>query len=73
MNENHLNVIYTIDGSDNKIAESIIENSKQNDIEIHTLNSMQNITKHDIDAGITYLDVMEDNLNILKLDANICK
>lgn len=51
-----------IDGSDGKIAQSVIDNAKGKDIETLTLNSMQ--SAHEKDE--TYLSVMESNLSVLK-------
>ena len=56
--------IFTIENSDNKIANSIISASNTS-AEIVTLNSMQNITRKDIEDGVDYLSIMEDNYKVL--------
>ena len=61
-----LPAVMTIEGTDRRIAETIVQNTKSKDLEILTLNSLQSITKKDIANGMTYLSVMENNLNILK-------
>lgn len=61
-----LKTVLTIDKSDQKIAKTIIANSKSKDAKILTLNSMQTVDKKQIDAGATYLKIMQDNLNVLK-------
>lgn len=66
VNELELPVILTIDGSDQKIAETIVQNTETKDQNILTMNSMQSITTQDIQDGKTYLSIMEDNLTVLK-------
>ena len=61
-----LKSVLTIEGGDKSIAETIISNCKTPDVKILTLNSMQGTTSSDVNAGITYLSVMEKNLEILK-------
>ena len=61
-----LKAILTIENSDGKIAETIKNNSKNTDREIMVLDSMQATTSKDIKAGVTYLTIMEKNLEVLK-------
>ncbi len=61
-----LNSVMIIDGSDDKIAKTVIENTSSGGQRILVLNSMQSITQSDIESGVTYMSVMEDNLNVLK-------
>lgn len=56
----------TIDGSDQKIAKTIIDNTKAQNQEILTLNSMQAATADDVANGASYTSIMEDNLKVLK-------
>ena len=56
----------TIEKSDQKIAKTIIENTQNKDQSILTLDSMQSTTSADAANGMTYLSIMEGNLNILK-------
>lgn len=58
--------VLTIEKSDQKIAKTIIENTKGKNQNILTLDSMQSTTSDDVANGTTYLSVMEYNLNILK-------
>ena len=58
--------VMTIEKSDQKIAKTIIENTKDKDQNILTLDSMQSTTFDDVKNGTTYLSVMEKNLEILK-------
>ena len=59
-------MVLTIENSDQKIAKAVIENTKTKDQKILTLNSMQSVTTQDVEEGITYLSIMENNLKILK-------
>ncbi len=65
-----LPVVLTIEGSDRRIAETIIENTMGKDQRILSLDSMQGTTSADIDAGYTYLSIMEHNLDILTAALN---
>ena len=58
--------VMTIEKSDQKIAKTIIENTKDKNQKILTLDSMQSTTSEDVKSGTTYLSVMEDNLEVLK-------
>ena len=58
--------VLTMEKSDDRIAQTVIENTKAKDQKILQLNSMQSITSEEIVDGATYLSVMEDNLNVLK-------
>ena len=58
--------VLTMEKSDDRIAQTVIENTKAKNQKILQLNSMQSITSEEIADGATYLSVMEDNLNILK-------
>ena len=58
--------VLTMEKSDDRIAQTVIENTKAKDQKILQLNSMQSITSEEIADGVTYLSVMEDNLKVLK-------
>lgn len=61
-----LRYVMTIEKSDQKIAKTIIQNTKEKNQQILTLDSMQSTTSKDVENGTTYLSVMADNLNVLK-------
>ncbi len=62
-----LPAIFTIDGSDGKIARAILDASKNSkNAEVLILNSMQSVKDEQIKAGGDYLSIMQDNLNVLK-------
>lgn len=66
IDELSIKTVLTIDGSDSKIAETIVSNTASKDQQILTLDSIQSVTKNDIKSGMTYLSIMESNLAILK-------
>ena len=64
--EMSLPAVLTIDGSDGKIAETIVKNTDSGDQQILKLDSMQSVTAADIRDGASYLSLMEKNLLVLK-------
>lgn len=62
-----INTILIIENSSDSIANTIIENTASKDQQILAINSMQGTTSKDVDAGVTYLSIMKDNLEVLKL------
>ena len=58
--------IMAIENSNQKIAKTIIENTKEKNQKILTLDSMQSTISDDVKNGTTYLSVMEKNLEVLK-------
>ena len=61
-----LKTVFTIENSDQKIAETIIANTNSKDAKILSLDSMQSTTSEDVAAGATYLGIMEENLKVLE-------
>ncbi len=61
-----LPAILTIDGSDQKIAQTIAGNTAGADIAVLTLDSMQSVTAEEIESGVSYLSIMRENLDVLK-------
>ena len=66
VDELDLPCVMTIEGSDHKIAETIIRNTADKDKKVLTMDSMQAVTASDLKDGKTYLSVMEKNLEALK-------
>ncbi|MCR5395887.1 MAG: metal ABC transporter substrate-binding protein [Lachnospiraceae bacterium] len=66
VDELSLPAVLIIDGSDGKIAETIVESTTNKNQQILTMNSMQSTTSDDVENGMSYLSVMKDNLSILK-------
>ena len=63
--ELNLNCILTIDGGSRQLAETVLQNTENPRRKILSLNSMQSVTKKDIENGMTYVSVMKDNLTVL--------
>lgn len=66
LDETKINTVLTLEGSNKKIAETIVATSKNKSAQILSMNSMQSVTLNDIKKGVTYLSIMEENLGTLK-------
>ena len=66
MDELKLPAILTIEGPQHTVAETVRMNTKTKDAEILTMNSMQSFTQSDTEGGMTYISVMEENLEVLR-------
>lgn len=63
--ELRLPVILTIENLDGRIAEAVKSNTTKKNQKILAMNSLQSVTKEQIADGITYLQVMQENLSVL--------
>jgi zinc transport system substrate-binding protein len=70
LSELELDAVSIIDGSDKRLAQVIIENSNNNNRQIIIFNSMQSVSKSDIENGTTYISAMKENLEMLKIALN---
>ena len=61
-----LPAVLTIEGSDGRLAETVVQNTKHAAPRILTLDSLQAVTEKDIQSGTTYLSVMEKNRAVLE-------
>ena len=61
-----LRTIMQIESADGKIANTIKATTKAKDQTVLTLDSMQSVTAGDVENGVTYLSIMEKNLDVLK-------
>ncbi len=66
VDELDLGAVMTIEGTDHRIAETVVQNTKTKNQRILTLDSMQSVTAKDAAEGTTYLGIMESNLTVLK-------
>lgn len=66
VDELSLHSVMTIENSDQKIAETIVQNTKTKDARILTMDSMQSVSAADVQNGASYLSIMESNLAVLK-------
>lgn len=61
-----LNTVLTIEGTDHRIAETVVENTASSDQQILSLDSMQSVTAEDVANGASYIEIMRSNLDILR-------
>ena len=61
-----LPAVITLEGTNHKIAETVISTSKNKTAQILTMDSMQSVTSDDVKNGANYLSIMEKNLETLK-------
>ena len=66
VDELSLPAVITIEGTDHRLAETIIQNTKSKDQKILTVDSMQAVTSQALESGVSYLSIMENNLEVLK-------
>ncbi|MBO6301107.1 MAG: zinc ABC transporter substrate-binding protein [Ruminiclostridium sp.] len=65
MDELGCKTIYTIENSDKSIAQTIIGSTQAKDQTVAELNSLQSVSRADIDGGATYLSLMRGNYDVL--------
>lgn len=58
--------VLTIEGKNHKIANTVVDNTKNKNQKVLTMDSMQSTTSKDVKDGATYLGIMEKNLEVLK-------
>lgn len=66
IDELSLKNVITIENRTHKIPETVIESTKNKNQNILRMNSLQSVTNKQIMDGMTYLDVMKSNLDVLK-------
>lgn len=66
IDELSLHTVLTIEGTDHRIAETIIQNTAKKDQQILSMDSLQSVTSADVEKGVSYLSVMQENLDVLK-------
>lgn len=66
VDELNLSTVLALEGSDKKIAEAIVSAAEKEDVQILLMDSMQQTTSKDIEDGVTYLSIMEKNLQVLE-------
>ena len=64
MDELALPAVMTIEGTDHRIAETIVQSTADKNQQVLTVDSMQGTTAKAISEGVTYLGVMEKNLAV---------
>lgn len=66
IDEINADTIFTIEGSDNSIANAIISSTEKKNQKIAHLNSIQSVNSEQVKNGTTYISIMKSNLDILK-------
>ena len=61
-----LNTVLKIESGDGKIARTIVQNTKNKNAKVLTMDSIQSTTLKQAKAGTTYLSIMEGNLKVLE-------
>ena len=61
-----LNSVLKIESGDGKIARTIVQNSKNKNAKVLTLDSIQSTTLKQASNGTTYLKIMENNLQVIE-------
>ena len=61
-----LNAVLKIEKSSDKIAKTVIDNTKQKNAAIVEMHSLQAVSADDISKGASYLKIMESNLAALQ-------
>jgi len=62
--------VLTMEGKQHKIAETIVQNTRDKDQQILTMDSMQGTTAADVQNGTSYLSIMRSNLKALQTALN---
>ncbi len=70
VDELDLTSVITIEGTNHKIAQTIVKNTKGKNQKILALDSMQSVTSEDVENGETYLSIMQNNLTVLEQALN---
>lgn len=68
--ENALPYVMVLENNTQGIAKQVIDNTKSKDQGILVLNSLQSVTREDIESGATYLGLMKEDLAVLKTALN---
>ena len=66
VDELDLPAVMTIEHPKTRIADTVVETTAAKDQKILAMDSMQSITARDILSGVTYLSIMESNLDVLR-------
>lgn len=68
-----LPAVLAIDGSDQKIARTIADNTRTRDQKVLMLDSMQSVSEDEIEKGESYLAIMNRNLDVLSEALNVTR
>ena len=65
LRESGAGALIILESSTEDLARTVISNSGAEDVDILVMDSMQSITAKDVDAGASYLSIMEKNLAVI--------
>ena len=65
LRESGAGALIILESSTEDLARTVISNSGAEDVDILVMDSMQSISAADVDAGVTYLSIMEKNLAVV--------
>ncbi len=66
LDEERLGCVLIIEGSEDRLARTVIDSSQSGGQQILTLDSMQSVTAEEIEDGATYIGIMEANLEVIR-------
>ncbi len=70
INAHNVKTLITLEKSAVNITDTLIKESGRSDITVQSVSSMQNVSKKDIENGITYIRTMYENLEIFRKAMN---
>lgn len=70
VDELDLSCVLTIEGTNHKIAETIVSSTSTKNQQVLSMDSLQSTTAQDVKKGTTYLSVMQKNLEVLEAALN---
>ena len=65
VDELNLPTVLTIEGGQHRVAQTIVETTRDKNQKVLTLDSMQGVTAANVAAGVSYLEIMQNNLAVL--------
>ena len=71
IDEHNPGAVFVLKKSKTDLAQTVIKNSHLKDLPILRLDDMQSMTMADIDSGLSYISVMQDNLTALEASFGI--
>ncbi|MBR1863180.1 MAG: zinc ABC transporter substrate-binding protein [Ruminococcus sp.] len=66
VDELDVGTVFTIENSDGRVAQSIVQTAEKSGVRIAQLDSVQSVSRQDMDNGRNYLSIMEKNYDTLK-------
>lgn len=67
IDELSLSRVVILESSDRSLADTVISSTKAKSAEVIRFDSMQSITVAEVESGVNYLSIMENNLSVLRI------